>query len=122
MLALAPVPAFAKKTLGVLNHGSSVVTFIQAGNTVIVEADDSPGTRDVIQVAIKDLGCTTVGTNHTMTMHAKGLNMRRPEVATRDLVTYNFQKSNGRTWVYDKDADLNALALAERLNRLAHCK
>ncbi len=121
-LALLPVTASAKQMLGVLHHGADVITFILAGSTVIVDQQEASGTRDDVQVAIRDIGCTGVGTNHTITMQAKGLKMRRDQVSKGDVVLVNFQKSGSRTWVFDRTEDGAAFALAAKLNRLAHCK
>ena len=57
-----------------------------------------------------------------MTMKARGLTMRPDEVSKNNVVTYNFQKTGSRTWVFNRNEDLAALALASKLNRLAHCK
>lgn len=120
-LLLLPITGLAKQMLGTLHHGADVVEFVLSGNTVIVEQQEAAGTRDDIQVPIKDLGCSSVGVN-TMTMRAKGLKMRRDQVSKSDIITYNFQKSGSRTWVFNKTEEVNAIALAAKLNRLAHCK
>jgi hypothetical protein len=122
VLALLPLAASAKQMLGVLHHGSSVVLFVLAGATVVIEEQEAGGTRDDITVQVRDMGCTGVGTNHTMTMRAKGLKMRRDQVAANDAVVFNFQKSGARTWVFNRDEDATAFALAAKFNRLAHCK
>ena len=122
ILALVPLTASAKQMLGVLHHGSDVVEFVLAGSTVIVEQAEAGGTRDDISVQVRDMGCTGVGTNHTMTMKARGLKMRPDQVSKNNFFTYNFQKSGSRTWVFNKNEDLAALALAAKLNHLAHCK
>jgi hypothetical protein len=121
-LLLLPVAALAKQMLGVLHHGSSVVLFVLAGATVVIEEQEAAGTRDDITVQVRDMGCTGVGTNHTMTMRAKGLKMRRDQVAANDAVVFNFQKSGTRTWVFNRDEDATAFTLAAKLNRLAHCR
>jgi len=121
-LALLPTTAAASTPLGTLHHGATVIIFNLAGNTVVIEERDAGGTRDDVQVPVKDMGCTGVGTAHTITMKAKGLKMRRDQVAKGDLVYFNFQKSSGRTWVFNRDEDALAFALAAKLNRLAHCK
>jgi hypothetical protein len=121
-LALLPLAASAKTMLGVLHHGSSVVNFVLAGNTVIIEEQEAGGTRDDTVVQVKDMGCTGVGTDHTITMQAKGLKMRRDEVSKSDVYVFSTQKSGARTWVFNRDEDADAFALAAKLNRLAHCK
>src|SRR5438045_3078580 len=110
-LALLPLPASAKDMLGVLHHGSSVVEFVLNGNAVLVEEQEAGGTRDDTVVNVKDLGCTGVGTNHTITMQAKGLKMRRDQVSKGDLVVISTQKSGARTWVFNRDEDAAAFAL-----------
>jgi hypothetical protein len=121
-LLLLPITASAKVMLGTLHHGSSVIDFVLAGSDVIVEEREAGGTRDDISVQVRDMGCTGVGTNHTITMQAKGLKMRRDQVSKGDVVLVNFQKSGSRTWVFDRTEDGAAFALAAKLNRLAHCK
>ena len=121
-LALLPIAASAKTTLGTLHHGSSVVIFVLNGNTVLISEQEAAGTRDDTVVAVKDMGCTGVGTKHTITMQAKGLKMRRDQVARGDLVVVGTQKGGARTWVFNRDEDAAAFALAAKLNRLAHCK
>jgi hypothetical protein len=121
-LALLPLAASAKETLGVLHHGSSVVMFVLNGNTVLIEEQEAGGTRDDTVVQVKDLRCTGVGTDHTMTTQAKGLKMRRDQVAKGDVVMVSTQKSGARTWVFNRNEDAAAFALAAKLNRLAHCK
>lgn len=121
-LALIPLSASASTPLGTLHHGATVIVYTLAGNTVVIEEKEAGGTRDDLQVPVKDMGCTGVGTNHTITMKAKGLKMRRDQVASGDIVYFNFQKSGARTWVFNSDEDALAFALAAKLNRLAHCK
>jgi hypothetical protein len=121
-LLLLPITASAKQTLGVSHHGADVIVFILSGSTVIVSQQEANGTRDDIQVAIRDIGCSGVGTDHTLTMRARGLKMRRDQVSKGDVVLVNFQKSGSRTWVFDRTEDGAAFALAAKLNRLAHCK
>lgn len=122
VLALLPLAASAKTMLGVLNHGSSVVEFVLSGNSVVIEEQEAGGTRDDTVVQVKDLGCTGVGTNHTMTMQAKGLKVRRDQVSKGDLYVLSTQKSGARTWLFNRDEDATAFALAAKLNRLARCK
>ena len=122
MLALLPMTAAASTPLGTLHHGAAVIIYTLAGNTVVIEEKEAGGTRDDLQVPVKDMGCTGVGTNHTITLKAKGLKMRRDQVAKGDVVYFNFQKSGARTWVFNRDEDGLAFALAAKLNRLAHCK
>lgn len=121
-LLLLPTTVSAKQMLGVLHHGADVIEFVLAGSTVIVEQAEPGGTRDDISVEVRDMGCTGVGTNHTMTMKARGLKMRPDEVSKNDIYSFNFQKSGSRTWVFDRTEDGTAFALAAKLNRLAHCK
>jgi hypothetical protein len=121
-LALLPLAASAKTMLGVLHHGSSVVEFVLNGSSVLIEEQEAGGTRDDTVVQVKDMGCTGVGTNHTITMQAKGLKMRRDQVAKGDVILFGTQKSGSRTWVFNRDEDATAFALAAKLNRLAHCK
>lgn len=108
--------------LGTLHHGSSAIEFVLAGSDVIVEEQEAGGTRDDVSVAVCDISCTGVGTNHTIAMQAKGLKMRRDQVSKNDIYNFNFQKSGSRTWVFDRTEDAAAFALAAKLNRLAHCK
>ena len=126
LLAIAaaslPIAASGKTLLGTLHNGSSVIVFNLAGNTIIIEEREAVGTRDDLQVPLTDMGCTGVGTNHTITMKAKGLKMRRDQIARGDVIYYNFQKSGSRTWVFNRTEDAAAFALAAKLNRLAHCK
>ena len=96
-LALLPITASAKVMLGTLHHGSSVIEFVLAGSDVIVEEREAGGTRDDLTVHVRDMGCTGVGTNHTITMQAKGLKMRRDQVSKGDVILANFQKSGSRT-------------------------
>ena len=121
-LALLPLTASAKTTLGTLHHGSSVVIFVLNGNTVLISEQEAGGTRDDTVVQVKDMSCTGVGTNHTITMQAKGLKMRRDQVSRGDLLLIGTQKAGARTWVFNRDEDAAAFALAAKLNRLAHCK
>jgi hypothetical protein len=121
-LALLPVAATAKTMLGTLHHGSSVVIFVLNGNSVLISEQEAGGTRDDTVVAVKDMTCTGVGTNHTITMQAKGLKMRRDQIARSDLVVVGTQEAGARTWVFNRDEDAAAFALAAKLNRLAHCK
>lgn len=121
-LSLLPVAAPASTPLGTLHHGATVIIYMLAGNTVVIEQREAGGARDDLQVPVKNLGCTGVGTGHTITMKAKGLKMPREEVARGDLLYTNFQKSGSRTWVFNRDEDGPAFALAAKLNRLAHCK
>jgi hypothetical protein len=121
-LALLPLTVSAKDLLGTLHRGATVIIFNLAGNTVVIEERDAGGARDDLQVPVKDMGCTGVGTDHTLTLKANGLKMRRDQVARGDLVYFNFQKSGSRTWVFNRDEDAAAFALAAKLNRLAHCK
>ncbi|HET9392623.1 MAG TPA: hypothetical protein VFO29_03715 [Candidatus Rubrimentiphilum sp.] len=121
-LALLPITASAKQTLGVLHHGSDVIEFVLNGSNVTIEQAEAGGTRNDISVRIRDMGCTSVGANHTMTMKARGLKMRPDETSKNNFFIYNFQKGGSRSWVYNRNEDLDALALAEKLNRLAHCK
>ena len=121
-LALLPLSASAKQMLGTLHHGATVMVFVLAGDTVVIEEQDASGVRDDLQVKVRDMGCTGVGTNHTMTMQAKGLTMRRNQVEKGDTVLFGTQKKGARSWVFNKDEDALAFALAAKLNRLAHCK
>jgi hypothetical protein len=121
-LALLPLAASAKTMLGTLHHGSSVVNFVLAGNTVVIEEQEAGGTRDDTTVQVRDMGCTGVGTNYTITMQAKGLKMRRDQVSKNDVYVFSTQKSGARTWLFNHDEDGAAFALAAKLNRLAHCK
>lgn len=121
-LLLPPATASAKQTLGVLHHGADVIEFVLTGSTVIVEQAEASGTRDDISVAVRDMGCTGVGANHSMTMRARGPKMRRDEVSKNNIFNFNFQKSGSRTWVFNPTEDAAAFELAARLNRLAHCK
>lgn len=121
-LALLPLAVSASTPLGTLHHGASVIIFTLAGNTVVVEQREAGGARDDLQVPVANMGCTGVGTNHTITMKAKGFKMPRDQVARGDLLYTNFQKSGSRTWVFNRDEDGPAFALAAKLNRLAHCK
>src|SRR5437868_938428 len=119
MLLLSPGTATAKDMLGVLHHGADVIEFVLAGSTVIIEQAEASGTRDDITIKVSDMGCTGVGTNHTMTLKARGLKMRPDEVSKHNIVNFNFQKTGSRTWVFNRNEDLAALALAAKLNRLA---
>lgn len=121
-LALLPLTATAKTTLGTLHHGSSVAIFVLNGNTVVISEQEAGGTRDDTVVPAKDMGCTSVGTNHTITMRAKGLKMRRDQVSKGDIILIGTQKSGARTWVFNRDEDATAFALAAKLNRLARCR
>jgi len=121
-LALLPLTASAKETLGTLHHGSSVVMFVLTADGLLIEEQEAAGTRDDTVLKLKDLGCTGVGTDHTMTTQAKGLKMRRDQVSKGDVVMFSTQKSGARTWVFNRDEDAAAFALAAKLNRLAHCK
>ncbi len=121
-LALLPLAASANTALGTLHHGSSVVMFVSTGAGLLIEEQEAGGTRDDTVVKLKDLGCTGVGTDHTMTTQAKGLKMRRDQVSKGDVLMISTQKSGARTWVFNRDEDAVAFALAAKLNRLAHCK
>lgn len=55
-------------------------------------------------------------------MQAKGLKMRRDQVSKGDVILFGTQKSGARTWLFNRDEDASAFALAAKLNRLAHCK
>ena len=120
--AVFPAATSAKQMLGTLHHGPSLIEFVLAGEEVVVEEFTPNVPRDDIVVLVKDLGCTGVYFNNTITVRSRGSNMQHDRVFGNDRYVFDSQKLSARTWTIDSNDLASAARLADQLNRIAQCK